>query len=102
MLTTRFSLYIIILRIDSEGTFLLHARGFTIRGNSDDKVQIVTIGSADKVRGYYFLSMLYKSYRWYINLSPFLLLFERALRDRTKEILTPPPSPKTSPLQKLK
>jgi len=65
MLTTRFSLYITILRIDSEGTFLLHARGFTIRGNSDDKAQIVTIGSADKVRGYYFLSMLYKSYRWY-------------------------------------
>jgi hypothetical protein len=56
MLTTRFGLRI---------TILLHARGLTIRGNSDDKVQIVTIGSADEVRGYYFLSMLYKSYGWY-------------------------------------
>jgi len=65
MLTTRFSLCITILRIDSEGTFLLYLRGLTIRGNSDDKVQIVTIGSADEVRGYHFLSMLYKSYRWY-------------------------------------
>jgi len=65
MLTTRFSLCITILRIDSEGTFLLYLRGLTIRGNSDNKVQIVTIGSADKVRGYHFLSMLYKSYGWY-------------------------------------
>jgi hypothetical protein len=56
MLTTRFGLRI---------TILLHARGLTIRGNSDDKVQIVTIGSASEVRGYYFLSMLYKSYGWY-------------------------------------
>jgi len=68
MLTTRFSLCITILRIDSEGTFLLYLRGLTIRGNSDDKVQIVTIGSADEVRGYHFLSMLYKSYGWYWNL----------------------------------
>jgi len=59
MLTTRFGLRI---------TILLHARGLTIRGNSDDKVQIVTIGSASEVRGYYFLSMLYKSYGWYWNL----------------------------------
>jgi hypothetical protein len=49
MLIIRYGLYITILYIDSEGTFLLHARGFTIRGNSDDKVQIVTIKSADKV-----------------------------------------------------
>jgi hypothetical protein len=34
----RYSLYIIILYVDSEGTFLLYARGLTIRGNSDDKV----------------------------------------------------------------
>ena len=62
---TRYNLRITILRVDSKDTFLLHARGLTIRGNSNDKVQIVTIGSADEVRGYYFLSMLYKSYRWY-------------------------------------
>ena len=61
---TRYNLRITILRVDSKGTFLLHARGLTIRGNSD-KVQIVIIGSADEVWGYYFLSMLYKSYRWY-------------------------------------
>ena len=61
----RYSLRITILHVDSEGTFLLYARGLTIRGNSDDKVQIVTIRSADKVRGYYFLSVLYKSYKWY-------------------------------------
>jgi hypothetical protein len=61
----RYSLYIIILHVDSEGTFLPHARGLTIRGNSDDKVQIVTIGSANEVRDYHFLSVLYKSYGWY-------------------------------------
>jgi len=65
MLMIRYSLRITILHVDSEGTFLLYARGLTIRGNSDDKVQIVTIRSADKVRGYYFLSVLYKSYKWY-------------------------------------
>ena len=59
----RYSLYITILYMDSKGTFLLDARGLTIKGNGDDKVQIVTIGSADEVRGYHFLSMLYKSYR---------------------------------------
>ena len=32
-----------------------------IRGSSDDEVQIVTIGSPDKARGYY-------SYLCYINL----------------------------------
>ena len=63
MLMIRYSLRITILHVDSEGTFLLYARGLTIKGNSDDKVQIVTIGSADEVQGYYFLSMLYKSYR---------------------------------------
>ena len=77
----RYSLCITILHVDNEGTFLLYARGLTIRGNGDNKVQIVIIGSADEVRGYHFLSMLYKSYRWYwnlflqkpwyINLSPF-------------------------------
>jgi hypothetical protein len=61
----RYSLRITILYINNKGTFLLYVRGLTIRGNSDDKVQIVTIKSADEVRGYYFLSMLYKSYRWY-------------------------------------
>jgi hypothetical protein len=61
----RYSLRITILYVDSKGTFLLYARGLTIRGNSDNKVQIVIIGSADKVRGYHFLSVLYKSYRWY-------------------------------------
>ena len=40
--------------MDSEGTFLRHAKGLTIRDNSDKEVQIVTIGSADKVRGYYY------------------------------------------------
>jgi len=60
---TRYNLRITILRVDSKGTFLLHARGLTIRGNSNDKVQIVTIRSADEVRGYHFLSVLYKSYR---------------------------------------
>jgi hypothetical protein len=61
----RYSLCITILYVDSEGTFLLYARGLTIRGNNDDKVQIVTIESANEVRGYHFLSVLYKSYRWY-------------------------------------
>jgi hypothetical protein len=65
MLIMRYSLRITILHVDSESTFLLHARGLTIRGNSDDKVQVVTIGSADEVRGYHFLSVLYKSYGWY-------------------------------------
>jgi hypothetical protein len=59
----RYSLRITILYINNKGTFLLYVRGLTIRGNSDDKVQIVTIKSADEVRGYYFLSMLYKSYK---------------------------------------
>jgi len=59
----RYGLRITILHVDSEGTFLLYARGLTIRGNSNDKVQIVTIRSADEVRGYHFLSVLYKSYR---------------------------------------
>jgi hypothetical protein len=57
----RYSLRITVLHVNSEGTFLLYARGFTIRGNGDDKVQIVTIGSADEVRGYH-LSVLYKSF----------------------------------------
>jgi len=61
----RYSLYITILYIDSEGTFLLYARGLIIKGNSDNKVQIVIIRSADKVWGYHFLSILYKSYKWY-------------------------------------
>jgi hypothetical protein len=47
--------------VDSEGTFLRDARGLTIRASGDDKVQIVTIGSADEVRGYH-------SYLYYINL----------------------------------
>jgi hypothetical protein len=59
----KYSLYITILYINSEGTFLLHARGLIIRGNSDNKVQIVIIKSADKVRGYHFLFVLYKSYK---------------------------------------
>jgi hypothetical protein len=59
----RYSLRITVLHVDSEGTFLLHARGLTIKGNSDDKVQIVTIRSADEVQGYHFLFVLYKSYR---------------------------------------
>jgi len=63
MLIIRYSLYITILYINSEGTFLLYARGLIIRGNSDDKVQIVIIGSADKVQGYHFLFVLYKSYK---------------------------------------
>ena len=65
MLMMRYSLRITILHMDSKGTFLLDARGLTIKGNGDDKVQIVTIGSADEVRGYHFLFVLYKSYRWY-------------------------------------
>jgi hypothetical protein len=65
MLIMRYSLRNTILHVDSEGTFLLYARGLTIRGNDDDKVQIVTIGSANEVRGYHFLSVLYKSYKWY-------------------------------------
>jgi len=63
MLIKKYSLCITILYINSEGTFLLYIKGLTIRGNSDDKVQIVTIKSADKVRGYHFLSVLYKSYK---------------------------------------
>jgi len=47
--------------VDSEGTFLRHTRDLMIRGSSDDEVQIVTIGSADEVRGYH-------SYLCYINL----------------------------------
>jgi hypothetical protein len=52
VLTTRYGLRIIVLHVDSEGTFLRHARGLTIRSNSGDEVEIVTIGSADEVRGY--------------------------------------------------
>jgi len=49
--------------MDSKGTFLLYARGLIIRGNSNNKVQMVTIGSTNEVQGYYFLSVLYKSYK---------------------------------------
>ena len=63
MLIIRYSLYITILYINSEGTFLLYARGLIIRGNSNNKVQMVTIGSTNEVQGYYFLSVLYKSYK---------------------------------------
>jgi len=59
----RYSLYITILYMDSKGTFLLYARGLIIRGNSNNKVQMVTIGSTNEVQGYYFLSVLYKSYK---------------------------------------
>jgi hypothetical protein len=59
----RYSLYITILYVDSKSTFLLYARGLIIRGNSDNKVQMVTIGSTNKVQGYYFLFVLYKSYK---------------------------------------
>jgi len=63
MLIIKYNLYITILYINSKGTFLLYTRGFTIRGNSNNIVQIVIIKSANKIQGYYFLFILYKPYK---------------------------------------
>jgi hypothetical protein len=57
----QFPPYSIVLYIDGEGTFLRYTKGLTIMDDSDDEMQIVTIGSADKVR-------VYDSYLYYINL----------------------------------
>jgi hypothetical protein len=39
MATTRYGLRTIALRVEEEGTFLVHVRGLTTKGGSDDKVR---------------------------------------------------------------
>ena len=38
MATTRYGLRIIALRVEKEGTFLVHVGGLTTKGDGDDKV----------------------------------------------------------------
>jgi DNA repair exonuclease SbcCD ATPase subunit len=38
MARTRYGLRIIALRVEEEGTFLVHVKGLTTKGGSDDKV----------------------------------------------------------------